>query len=72
MYKTWVKNDIKYFEIYTSCKLGNPEETGEFKICNSFFSLNFFIPKREFKKNLVILYPMFDAARFIYPSKRLI
>ena len=71
MYKTWVKNDIKYFEIYASCKLGNREETGEFKII-LFFSLNFFIPKREFKKNLVILYPMFDAARFIYPSKRLI
>ena len=41
MYKTWVKNDIKYFEIYTSCKLGNPEETGEFKICNSFFLAEF-------------------------------
>ena len=65
MYKTWVKNDIKYFEIYTSCKLGNPEETGEFKFFSSF-------PSGNLKKNLVILYPMFDAARFIYPSKRLI
>ena len=71
MYKTWVNNDIKYLKFPASCKLGNPEEAGEFKIKKN-FSLNFFIPKWEFKKNLVILYPMFDAARFIYPSKRLI
>ena len=38
MYKTWVKNDIKYFEIYTSCKLGNPEEAGEFKIKKNFLA----------------------------------
>ena len=70
MYKTWVKNDIKYFEIYTSCKLGNPEETGEFKFFFSRWISSF--PSGNLKKNLVILYPMFDAARFIYPSKRLI